>query len=109
MSCNVFFAIVSASVLTTGLASRGQAGCSDCRAGFMTASVGSSVKTGDAAFRLVSVSPTFASFNSATLSERVSENALASTSGSLLACFFGLNLCQVVIQRVIHFLKLGCV
>ena len=109
MSCHVFFARVSASVLTTGLASENQAGCCDRRAGFMTASLGSSVNTGDVAFRFVSISPTFPSFTSASLSERVLKNALASTSGSLLPCFFGLYLFQVVMQRVIQFLKLVCV
>ena len=76
---------------------------------FMTASLGSSVNTGDVASRLVSISPTFPSFTSASLSERVLKNTSASTSGSLLLCFFGLYLCQVVIQRVIDFLKLVCV
>ena len=109
MSCHVFFARVSASVLTTGLASENQAGCSDRRAGFMTASLGSSVNTGDVAFRLVSISATFPSFTSASLSERVLKNSLACTCGSLLPCFFGLYLCQVAIERVIHFLKLVCV
>ena len=86
MSCHVFFASVSASVLTTGLAGGGQAGCADRWAGFMTASVGNSVKTGDAAFRSVSVSPTFPTFTSSSLSDSVSENALACTSRTLLPC-----------------------
>ena len=49
------FASVSASVLTTCLAGEGQAGCADRWHGFMTAIVGNSVNTGDAAFRSVSV------------------------------------------------------
>ena len=73
MSCHVFFASVSASVLTTGLAGGGQAGCADGWAGFMTASVENSVRTGDAAFRSVSVSATFPIFTSARLSGSVSE------------------------------------
>ena len=75
VSCHGFFSSVCGSVSTTGLAGEGQAGCADQSAGFMTASVGNSVKTVDAAFRLVSVSPTFATFISASLSDSVSENA----------------------------------
>ena len=60
LSC--FLSSVSASVLTTGLAGGGQAGCADGWAGFITASVENSVRTGDAAFRSVSVSATFPTF-----------------------------------------------
>ena len=94
--------------MTTGLACGGQAGCADRWLGFITASVAACVKTGDAAYRSVSVPPTFPIFTSASLSDSVSENALASTWRSLLPCFFGLYLCKAVIQCVCHCLKLVC-
>ena len=75
VSCDGFFASVCASVLTTGLAVEGKAGCADRWAGFITVCVGNSVKTVDAAFKFVSVSPTFQTFTSASLSDSLPENA----------------------------------
>ena len=70
-----FFASVCGSVLTTCLAGRGHARCADRWAGFITASVGNSVKAVDAVFRLGSVPGTFATITSASLSDSVSQNA----------------------------------
>ena len=54
----------------------------------ISAIVGSSVTTGHAAFRSVSVSLTFPAFSSASLSAGVSSNALASTLRSLSPGFW---------------------
>ena len=89
-----------ASVLTTGVACRGQAVCADRWLGFITASVAACVKAGDAAYRSVSNPPTFPTFTSASLSDSV--------SAQLVALFFGLYFCKAVIKRVCHSLKLVC-